>query len=304
MAHFITISYGAISQGLVWSIMVLGIFLSFRVLEYADMTVDGSLTLGGAVCATMITNGVAPVLAMVAAICAGAMAGFITGTLHTRLKIPTLLSGILTQTALYSINLGIMQKATISLYRIDTLYTQVAGLLNIDKNLAQLLTALLVCIIIMLFIWWFLNTELGYMLRATGNNQRLVRALGVNSNTMIVMGLSMANAIVSLGGASVAMSQSFADIQMGIGSMVIGLAGIIIGEELFGTKSILSNLVSLVLGSIVYRFLIALVLEVNPNPNNTKLVTAILVAFALALPMIKNAMKNARGGKGAEGGNS
>ncbi len=318
LAHFISISYSAINQGLIWAIMVLGLYLSFRVLDYSDLTVDASLTMGAAICASWITRGGTPIVGMLLALCGGALAGMITALLHTQLKIPSLLAGILTQTSLYSINLRIMDKSFLSLFKMDTLYTNLSDNVKLPQwmlqlfrlpadyripdALAQLICGTLIVTLIVLFIWWFLNTEIGMAVRATGNNQRMIRALGVNANGMIVLCLMLANAIIALGGSAVAMSQSFADIQMGIGSIVIGLAGIIIGEELFGGRTLLSKLIGIVCGSIVYRLVIALVLEVNPNTNDTRLITAILVAFALSIPLIKKGMSSLQ--RAEDGGDS
>lgn len=304
-SQLLNISYSAIGQGLVWSIMVVGLFLSFRVLDFADLTIDASLTMGAGICASYIISGGQPIIGMLLALLGGALAGGTTAVLHTRLKIPGLLSGILTQTALYSVNLKIMGKSMISLYKQKTIYTQFANGMSsllagrfgfsqdfvMSDSLAQLICVTLILGLLLAFIWWFLNTEIGMSVRATGNNQRMIRAQGVNANSMIVLCLMLSNAIIALGGAAVAMSQSFADIQMGIGTIVIGLAGIIIGEELFSGRTLGAKLAGIVCGSIVYRLLIAIVLQFNPNTNNTRAITAILVVLALSIPMLKNKMR-------------
>ena len=300
LAHFVNISYSSINQGLIWAIMVLGLYLSFRVLDFSDLTADASLTMGAAICAAHITAGGTPLMGMLLATAGGALAGLSTALLHTQLRIPSLLSGILTQTALYSINLRIMDSSFLALYKIDTLFSQFADYFQLASTLSQLICATIIVTLLIVLLWWFLNTELGMAVRATGNNQRMIRALGVNANSMIILCLMLSNAIIALGGSAVSMHQGFADIQMGIGTIVVALAGIIIGEELFGGRTLISKLTGVVCGSVVYRFLIAMVLEINPNPNDTRLVTAILVVFALSIPLIKKGIRTLRNTDGGE----
>ena len=284
-----------ISQGLLWSIMALGVYLTFRVLDIADLTVEGSFPLGAAVAASLIIDGSSPLTAIFFAAIAGMLAGIVTGILHTKLKIPALLAGILTMIALYSVNLRIMGKANISLLRMDTLFTDFSSL-----GLGSTQSVLAVGIISTLFfgalIYWFFGTEIGAAIRATGFNQQMIRANGVNTNMTIILGLLLSNALVAISGALVAQNNGFADIGMGIGTIVIGLASVIIGEVLFGVRSFKNCLISVVLGSIIYRIVIALVLQMGMPPNDLKLFTAVLVALALSLPLFKEKINTKKGG--------
>jgi len=220
----------------------------------------------------------------------GLLAGLVTGLLHTKLKIPSLLSGILTMIALYSINLRIMGKANISLLRMNTSYTPFENL-GMNHNNAVIIVGVLFVVSIIGILYWFFGTEIGCAIRATGDNPQMVRAQGINTNTTIILGLMISNGLVAVGGALIAQSHSFADIQMGIGSIVIGLASVIIGEVLFGKRNFFSRLVSLVLGAITYRIIIALVLKLGMPANDLKLFTAITVAIALALPVFRSYLR-------------
>ncbi len=281
---------GAISLGLLWAVMTLGVYITYRILDIADLTVEGSITLGAATAATLIQMGCDPYIATVIALVSGMLAGLVTGLLHTRLKIPALLSGILTMIALYSINLMIMGKANISLLRMDTVYTFFMKTLSMPKTYAVMTVGLLTVSALIFLLYWFFGTELGSAIRATGNNQHMVRAQGINTKAMIIIGLVISNGLVALGGALIAQQQSFADIQMGTGSIVIGLASVIIGEVLFSKKNFMHALISLALGAILYRIIIALVLKAGMPTNNLKLFTAATVAIALSLPMMKEKM--------------
>lgn len=275
-----------VSLGLLWSVMALGVYVTFRVLDIADLTVEGSFPLGAAVAAAMIVDGYGAFAAVFAAAVAGMLAGVVTGLLHTKLKIPALLAGILTMIALYSVNLRVMGKANLSLLRLDTLFTQLAalGLTNAQVALAIGLAATLLCGV---FLYWFFGTEIGAAIRATGFNPQMIRANGVNTDVTIILGLLLSNALVAVSGALIAQNNGFADIGMGIGTIVIGLASVIIGEVLFGTRSFKNCLISVVLGSVVYRIVIAVVLQMGMPPNDLKLFTAALVALALSLPVLQ-----------------
>ncbi len=285
-----------LAQGLLWSTMALGVFLTFRVLDIADLSVEGTFPLGAAVAATWIADGGNPWLAVVLAIIAGALAGTVTAWLHTKLEIPALLSGILTMIALYSVNLRVMGKANVSLLRMDTVFTQVSELIG-DPVRASLAFGIVVVLFVGGLIYWFFGTELGTAIRATGNNPQMIRAQGVNTDNMIVLGVLISNALVAMCGAFVAQSQGFADVGMGIGTIVIGLAAVIIGEVLFGAHSFKNSLISVVCGSVVYRAVIALVLYLGMPPNDLKLFTAVLVAIALSLPLIQNKWQARKAGK-------
>ena len=279
-----------ISQGLLWSILAIGVYLTFRVLDIADLTVEGSFPLGAAVAASMLVKGSDPFTAIFFAAIAGMLAGVITGLLTTKLKIPALLAGILTMIALYSVNLRIMGKANLSLLQADTLFSRFSWISN-DKQLVVLSVGIAAVLIISLLNYWFFGTEIGAAIRATGFNPHMIRANGVNTDVTIVLGLLLSNGLVAISGALVGQSNGFADVGMGVGTIVIGLASVIIGEVLFGTRSFWYCLLSVILGSIVYRIVIAVVLEMGMPPNDLKLFTAILVALALAMPLIQGKLK-------------
>lgn len=285
-----------LAQGLLWSVMALGVYLTFRVLNIADLSVEGTFPLGAAVAATWIAGGGNPWLGVFLALLAGAFAGAITAWLHTKLKIPALLAGILTMIALYSINLRVMGKANVSLLRSETVFTEVTSWLSVP-GWGGFTIGITLAILVAGWIYWFFGTELGTAIRATGNNPQMIRAQGVNTNHMIVLGMLISNALVALCGAFVAQSQGFADVGMGIGTIVIGLAAVIIGEVLFGTRSFKNSLISVVLGSVVYRAVIAVVLYMGMPPNDLKLFTAVLVAIALSLPLVQGHLKARKVGK-------
>lgn len=277
-----------ISQGLLWAIMALGVFLTFRVLDIADLSVEGTFPLGAAVAATLIDAGHSVWLAMLIALVAGCIGGTVTALLTTKLKIPALLSGILTMIGLYSVNLMIMGKANVPLLRSETVFTLTEDLFGVSQVIATLIVGLVATAIVGVIMYWFFGTVLGTAIRATGCNPQMARAQGINTNIMVILGLLISNGLVALSGALVAQSNGFADVGMGTGTIVIGLASVIIGEVLFGTRSFKNWLISVVLGSVVYRAVIAIVLELGMPPNDLKLFTAVLVAVALSLPLIKN----------------
>lgn len=282
-----------IAQGLLWALLALGVFITFRILDVADLTVEGSFPMGAAISAVFITMGVNPWITVAIAGIGGMIAGAVTGWIHTKLKIPALLAGILTMIALYSVNLHIMGKANISLLRMDTVYSAIHSV-GISNAVALTIIGVAVTIVVGLFLFWFFGTELGTSIRATGVNPQMIRAQGVNTDSMIVLGLLLSNGFVAVSGALIAQSQGFADIGMGVGTIVIGLASVIIGEvlftsssivrKLFGNSSFVLSLVAVVFGSIIYRIVIATVLYLGMPPNDLKLFTAILVALALSLP--------------------
>lgn len=285
-----------IAQGLMWSILALGVFLSFRVLDVPDMTCEGSFPLGGAIAATMIAAGGSPWLALLAGAAGGVIAGTVTGILYTKLKIPAILAGILSMIALYSINLHIMGKANISLLRIDTIFTLTQNALGIGQGPAAFVLPAAFCVLLCLCVYWFFGTEIGMCIRATGYNVQMMKAQGVNTDTMIIIGLFISNALIGLCGAIVAQNNGFADVGMGIGTIVIGLASVIIGEVILGVSSFKESLVAVILGSVIYRIVIALVLFMGMPPNDLKLFTAVLVMIALALPMIKENLNLGKAG--------
>lgn len=277
-----------VSQGLLWAIMALGVFLTFRVLDIADLSVEGTFPLGAAVAATLIDAGHSVWFAMLIALIAGCIGGTVTALLTTKLKIPALLSGILTMIGLYSVNLMIMGKANVPLLRAETVFTLTENLFGVSSVVATLIVGLVATVIVGAIMYWSFGTVLGTAIRATGCNPQMARAQGINTNVMVILGLLISNGLVALSGALVAQSNGFADVGMGTGTIVIGLTSVIIGEVLFGTRSFKNWLISVVLGSVVYRAVIAIVLELGMPPNDLKLFTAVLVAIALSLPLIKN----------------
>ncbi len=277
-----------VAQGLLWAVMALGVYVTFRVLDIADLTVEGSFPLGAAAAASLLAAGYGPLAAVAAAAVAGMLAGVITGILHTKMKIPALLAGILTMIALYSVNLRIMGKANLSLLGVDTTFSLVRDMLGLSSAETTFIVGLAATVLIGLFLYWFFGTEIGAAIRATGFNQQMIRAQGVDTNVTIILGLLLSNALVAVSGALVAQSNGFADVGMGTGTIVIGLASVIIGEVLFGTRSFKNCMISVIMGSIVYRIVIALVLQMGMPPNDLKLFTSVLVAFALSMPLLKN----------------
>ena len=280
---------GGISQGLIWGIMALGIYVTFRLLDVADLTVDGSFTTGGAVTVMLILAGWPAWAALLVAVLAGMLAGFCTGLLHTKFGIPAILSGILTQFALYSINLHIMGMAANKAVSVDKYH-----LLISSRNVPMaILTAALIGIALVSLFYWYFGTEQGSALRATGNNAAMSRALGINIDHMKVLGLSLSNGVVALAGGLMSQYQGFADINMGRGAIVIGLAAVIIGEVIGNAllKKYITFYFTLsftVIGGIIYYLVVVIVLWLRLNSNDLKLFTAIVVALFLAVPYLRS----------------
>src|SRR5680860_15451 len=276
---------GSFELGIIYAIMALGVFISFRTLNIPDLSVDGSFVLGAAVSVVMSSGG-RPLLGLLLEFIAGCGAGSITALLHTKLKIQPLLAGILTMLALYSLNLKVMGgRANIPLINKATVFSVLEK--TALGNYSKLILSLAILLLMLFFLYLFLNTRLGFVLRATGDNDHMVRALGVNTDFVILMGLAISNGLVALSGALIAQSQSYVDIGMGIGMVIIGLASVIIGEVIFGTKSLLRRLIAVVLGAILYRLIIAFALEIGMPSTDLKLVSAVIVALAMAMPVIK-----------------
>lgn len=288
-----------IAQGLLWSLMAVGVFITFRVLDIADLSVEGTFPLGAAVAATTLTAGWGVVPALLFAAIAGGLGGMVTGLLTTKLRISALLAGILTMIGLYSVNLMIMGKANIALLHIGTIFTFVKDF-GLTDAWATFVVGVCMTLIIGLLCYWFFGTELGTAIRATGANDQMARAQGINTNGMLIAGLVISNALVALAGALVAQSNGFADVGMGVGTIVIGLASVIIGEVLFGKRTFKNALISVILGSIIYRLVIAIVLQLGMPPNNLKLFTAVLVAIALSLPLIRAKLTHQHSDTGAQ----
>lgn len=303
--------FGAVESGIIYAIMALGVYLTFRVLDFPDLTVDGSFVTGAGVAAISISNGVSPVIATLMAIVAGFIAGCITGLLHTKGKINALLSGILMMIALYSINLRIMDSPTVSLHNSPTIFSQLRDIwpAGIDSFFNGIFTTLgserapatwvivffmiIVTLAIKFFTDYFLKTEVGLALRATGDNKKMIRSLSANTDNLIVLGVGISNAMVALSGALIAQIGGFADVSMGIGMIVIGLASVIIGEALFGKKTIAIATIAVIGGAIVYRMVVTLALRVDfLETGDMKMITAFIVMVALIAPRIIQARKD------------
>ncbi|MBU8878659.1 ABC transporter permease [Bacillus sp. FJAT-29790] len=302
-----TAVFGAFESGIIYAIMALGVYLSFRVLDFPDLTVDGSFVTGAAVAATMIVSGINPFVATFSALVAGFAAGCITGILHTFGKINALLSGILMMIGLYSINLRIMGKSNVPLLNTETAMTSLRetwektgfdSIINrvfitvgfgdsLPRTWGIFIFMLLVTLAIKFLTDRFLQTEIGLALRATGDNKRMIRSLSANTNSMVILGLGLANAMVAFSGALIAQQSGFADVGMGIGMIIIGLASVIIGEAIFGTKTIARTTLAVIGGAIIYRIVVTLALRVDfLQPGDMKLITATIVILALIAPKI------------------
>ena len=292
---------GALTIGLILSLLALGIFISFRVFDFPDITADGSITLGAAVAASMIVGGAHPAVATAAAFVAGAGAGVATSIVHTRCGVNRLLSGILVMTALYSINLHVMGRANVPLLSSRTLASMaedvgqfvtgadavnIAGWMTSTRDLSTLFFALLIAAAMSVLVFSFFRTDIGTAMQASGDNDQMMRALGVNVDNMLVLGLALSNGLVAVSGALLAQYQGFADVQMGIGSVVWGLASVIIGEALVGTRKLGLVVTGAVMGSVLFRLLVAVALRAGLNPNDLKLATAAFVLAALVFPGI------------------
>lgn len=285
MIGFFSAMPGAVAQGIIWGIMAIGVYITFRILNVADLTVDGSLATGGATMVICMTSGMNVGLAMLIAFCAGCLAGFITGMFHTKFGIPAILSGILTQLVLYSVNLRIMsQKANVPL-SVDKYHV----LLSL-RNLPRAITiGLIIVLVIIGLMYWFFGTELGHSLRATGCNPNMARANGINTDINKVIALVLSNGLVALSGALLSQYQGFADINMGRGAIVIGLAAVIIGEVLLEKifRNFALKLLASVVGGIIYYIVITLVLQAGMNANDLKMFSALVVAVFLGFPYWK-----------------
>ncbi len=281
---------GACAQGLIWGIMAIGLYFTYRILDVSDLTVDGSFATGGAVCIVLMLNGWNVWLALLMAFIAGMLCGLVTGLLHTTFGIPAILAGILTQLALYSINLKIIGKSNQSI-NVDK-YDLLVSLRWVKKIALNnpLLTVALITIVLVAIFYWFFGTEMGCSIRATGSNLAMSRALGINTDKNKVLGIMVANALVATSGALLAQYQGFADVNMGRGAIVIGLASVIIGEAVFGKifKNFALKLVSVSLGSVIYYIVVQVVITIGLDANLLKLLSAAVVAIFLAVPHLKS----------------
>jgi putative ABC transport system permease protein len=279
-------------EGLVYGFLALGVYLTFRVLGFPDLTVDGSFVLGAAVVAVLIIYGVNPFLATLAALGAGLCAGLATSLLNTKLKIPALLASILVMVGLYSINLRIMGRPNLPLLREVTIFSLFSKLLGLETRLVyQLVVAAVLAAIVFFILNWFLRTEIGLALRATGDNEQMVRGAGVDTDKTTILGVSIANGLVAFSGGVVAQAQGFVDVNMGIGMIIIGLASVIIGEAIFRPKGVARLLLAVLGGAFVYRLVLSLALRLGMAPGDLKLITAVIVIIALAVPYLQKRIR-------------
>ena len=279
---------GAAAQGLIWGIMAIGVYITYRILDVADLTVDGSLGTGGAVCVLLVLNGCPVWAAMAAAVAAGMLAGMATGLLHTACGIPPILAGILTQLALYSVNLMVMGKPNINFFKEKTIFTAAEAM---PGGFGSLLQAAAITAVLCVLLVLFLRTQLGLSLRATGDNRDMVSASSINPAFTTTVGLCLSNAVVALSGALIAQYQKFADNTLGTGMVVIGLASLIIGEVLFGRggpHALAKGVLAATVGAVVYRIIVAAAIAVNIDAKNMKLVSALIVAAAISYPAIRD----------------
>jgi putative ABC transport system permease protein len=276
----------SLEQGLAYALAALGIAFAFRILSFPDLTVDGSFPLGGAVAARLILEGANPIIATLAAIVAGFISGCCTGYFATKFKINSLLSGILMMTMLYSINLRVMGRANIPLITSPTVFTPLENM-DISRDIPVIIFFFLVALLCKIGMDLFLHTEYGLALRATGDNEQMIRSLGVNTDTATIFGLGLSNGLIGLSGALIAQDQGFSDVGMGIGLIVAGLASIIIGEALIKPRSVVRLTLAVVVGSVFYRFIIAFGMRIGLAPTDLKIATGLMVLIALAIPAIR-----------------
>ena len=289
------------TEGLIWAVLALGVYVSYRLLDFADLSCEGSITLGASVTAMLVWKEVDPFLALLFSFMAGCVAGAVTGLLHTKLKLPPILSGILTMCALYSINIHIMSlgngvpnssNLSLSNFRTDILYARVAGWLSMNRNMTAFLVSIVICAILIGIMYWFFGTEIGASIRATGANEKMCRAQGINTDMTKIIGLALSNGLIALAGSLYCQYNGYSDVKIGIGSIVIGLASIIIGETLFTRfKNFSLTLLGVVVGAVIYRVIIALIFYLGLPSTNMKLITAIIVILALVATDFLNEFK-------------
>ena len=299
--ELVSILFDSLQEGLAYAILVIGVFISFRMLDFADMTCEGSLTMGAAITMVMITSGVNPLLSVVVAFVLGTVAGIITALLHTKLKIPPLLSGIIMMTALYSINLQVIQggKSTIIMTygETKTIFSPLEKLIPTTSFItnfqsSKLIVLALFLILVFFAIYYFFGTEVGMSIRSTGMNKDMSKSLGINTDLMIIIGLALSNGLIALSGSLIAQKNGSSNMDIGRGTLVIGLAAIILGEAIFGKRTFKNWLISVILGSFIYNIIVAIAINLfGLNPNFLKLIQAVLIVIILALPLIKSQIK-------------
>lgn len=301
MTNLISIFLSSASQGVLWALLAIGVFLTFRILDIADLTAEGSFPLGAGIAAMSITKGFHPVLACLLGFLGGAAAGLVSGLLHTKLKIPALLAGIITMTGLYSVTSRVMGAPNISLLGQKTVFDWVQSY-GMTKENAVLIVGLIFALIVVALLVLFLRTETGLAIRATGDNLAMSEANGINTDNMKIIGYMISNGCIALSGSLLAQNNGFADLNSGIGTIVIGLASVIIAEVLFRNQSLLFRLLTIILGAVIYRFILALVFELNVQPSDSKLASALVLVICLSFPQIQQKLKlptrtKAKGGK-------
>ena len=285
-------------QGLIYAIMALGLYITYKILDFPDMTVDGSFPLGAAITAMLITKGWNPFLTLPISFAAGAVAGMLTGLIHVKLRVRDLLSGIIMMTALYTVNLRIAGKANLPIYNMENIFDNKLVNAIIPESLSQFKTVIVAFVITMIVKYildWYLSTKSGFMLRAVGDNETIVTSLGVDKGWIKILGLALGDGFAALSGCMFAQQQRYFDVTMGTGTVVIGLASVIIGEAIFGRRSVTIGFISAIVGSIIYRAIIAVTTRYNIFPSYMfKLVAAVIVIAALAIPVIKESVRKAK----------
>lgn len=287
----------ALSQGLLWSLLAIGVFLTYRILDIADLTAEGTFPLGAGMAALLITKGYSPYLACLFAFGGGVLAGLATGLFHTKLKIPALLAGIITMTGLYSITNRVMGAPNLSLIGTDSVYTLLESF-GLSKTNAAILIGAAFAIVVILLLHFFFKTELGLAIRATGDNDAMSEANGINTDNMKLIGYMLSNGCVALSGALLAQNNGYADLNSGVGTIVIGLAAIIIAEVLFRNKPLFWRMLTIVLGAVIYRFILAIVFEFNVQPSDIKLFSALILVICLSMPQVRSHFAQRKIGKG------
>lgn len=275
-----------IGQGLIWGLLGLGLYLTFRILNIADMTVEGTFPFGAAICVSALIHGANPILATILSFIAGMITGAVTGLLYTKGKIPVLLAGILTMTGVYSVNLHVLGKANVGLLNNKTLFNS-KFLTSLPNGFASVVIGIIFAIFIVILLATFLNTDLGQSFIATGDNEKMARSLGINTDNMEILGLMISNGLIGLSGGLIAQNSGYADVNMGIGTIVIGLAAIIISEVAYRNISLTARLVAVIVGSILYRFVLLIVLQIGFSTNDFKIISAIILAICLMLPLLE-----------------
>lgn len=297
VGNLVILFQSALSQGLLWSLLAIGVFLTYRILDIADLTAEGTFPLGAGIAALAITKGVSPYLACLLAFLGGVLAGLVTGLFHTKLKIPALLAGIITMTGLYSITNRVMGAPNLSLLGSKTVYSFFENL-GLTKTHAAIIVGVLFALLVILVLHFFFKTEIGLAIRATGDNDAMSEANGINTDNMKLIGYMLSNGCIALSGALLAQNNGYADLNSGVGTIVIGLAAIIIAEVLFRNKPLLWRMLTIVLGAVIYRFILAIVFEFDVQPSDIKLFSALILVVCLSLPQIRTSFGQRKAAKG------